>query len=707
MLLSEEAGDADAALAAAERELQIALAEAAAAREAASARKETAARAAAEEEAPHARLVLVRHGQSEWNLANRFTGWVDVDLTEQGILEAREAGRLLAAAGLEIDEVHTSLMRRAIRSAVLMLSTLNQCWLPVRKHLELNEQHAGLLTGENKVSCAQKWGVDQVMAWRRNFEDPPPEIAADSAIQRAIATDRRYDAARVPSRECLSAVSRRVAGLWEGTIAPALQEGRTVLVVTHGNTLRALVAYLDGLAPEDVYHVDLPTATPLLYEFDADGAGAEAPVAGLRHAREHGVWGEREGAARHGRFLVDESRVRAAQQAMRQQVLQDIAYSMVTAPTEDGEIKTAFTAPEARQRLSMIEGEGYTVRQTPPAYFFQESERLEEQARSDLEEFRLSTRLLKVPGQKKRVRCALVLLRHGQSAFNHDKIFTGWADPDLTNRGREEARLAGKMLKVAGVERIAMVHTSLLKRAIKTAWLALDEMDLQWTPVQNTWRLNERNYGELQGRVKADCVKAHGLKQVQRWRRGFSDRPPPWSDATLVETIDRRYDLYRGGDFPPRSESLEDCQQRLRPFLYGELGESMRAAVDAALADAEAGGGEYEVPTVLVVASENVLRGLVMEIEGMTQEQIPLVDVPYAVPLVYQLDSALTPVATPWAEPPLRAGWYLGDPTKVRAVQAEIQADLAVEDADDEEEACLVESFDDERGESVREWRCS
>ena len=259
---------------------------------------------------------------------------------------------------------------------------------------------------------------------------------------------------------------------------------------------------------------------------------------------------------------------------------------------------------------------------------------------------------------------------------------------------------------------------------------------------------------------QADCVKAHGLKQVQRWRRGFSDRPPPWSDATLVETIDRRYDLYRGGDFPPRSESLEDCQQRLRPFLYGELGESMRAAgearggmskrhvpdrpsvtrplrraaVDAALADAEAGGGEYEVPTVLVVASENVLRGLVMEIEGMTQaraaapgralrearsptpsaapslaaqEQIPLVDVPYAVPLVYQLDSALTPVATPWAEPPLRAGWYLGDPTKVRAVQAEIQADLAVDDADDEEEACLVESFDDERGESVREWRCS
>ncbi|EOD04381.1 phosphoglycerate mutase [Emiliania huxleyi CCMP1516] len=256
------AGDADAALAAAERELQIALAEAAAAREAASARKETAARAAAEEEAPHARLVLVRHGQSEWNLANRFTGWVDVDLTEQGMLEAREAGRLLAAAGLEIDEVHTSLMRRAIRSAVLMLSTLNQCWLPVRKHLELNEQHAGLLTGENKVSCAQRWGVDQ----------------------------------------CLSAVSRRVAGLWEGTIAPALREGRTVLVVTHGNTLRALVAYLDGLAPEDVYHVDLPTATPLLYEFDgaapregarrvgrAGGGGAARPLPGVRCPRERGA----------------------------------------------------------------------------------------------------------------------------------------------------------------------------------------------------------------------------------------------------------------------------------------------------------------------------------------------------------------------------------------------------------------------------------
>ena len=120
----------------------------------------------------HGRLILVRHGQSEWNKANRFTGWVDVDLTEQGIADAREAGKLLAAEGLEVDVVHTSLMRRAIRSAVLMLSTLNQCWVPVQKHLQLNEQHSGLLTGRNKLELAQEKGEEQVMAWRRKYDHP-------------------------------------------------------------------------------------------------------------------------------------------------------------------------------------------------------------------------------------------------------------------------------------------------------------------------------------------------------------------------------------------------------------------------------------------------------------------------------------------------------------------------------------------------------
>jgi len=462
---------------------------------------------------PHSRLILIRHGQSEWNLANRFTGWVDVDLTEQGISEAREAGRLLAAEGLLVDEVHTSCLRRAIRSAVLMLSTLNQCWVPIRKHLQLNEQHSGMLTGQNKRELAKEYGVDQVMAWRRKFDEAPPEIDAESVSQRGFEADLRYANDPVPRTESLATVSERVVPLWNATIVPALQAGRTVLVVTHGNTLRALVAHIDGITPDDVFYVDLPTATPLLYEFDAE----------LRHVRQQGLWGER--AARHGRYLVEESRVRAAQDAMRQQVLKNIAVvPLVLSPDattgQASVVREAVTAKSAAKEVTEIDGEGYTVRQfgadgpPRPAYFFQESRRLEQQARDDYREFRLHRQFIKISDQKKRVRCALVLLRHGQSEYNRGKVFTGWADPDLTNRGREEARLAGQMLKATGVKRIEAVYTSLLKRAIKTAWLALDELEMTWTPVHHTWRLNERNYGELQGRVKSECAEEHGLKQA-------------------------------------------------------------------------------------------------------------------------------------------------------------------------------------------------
>ena len=304
------------------------------------------ARAAIEQ--PHARLILVRHGQSEWNRANRFTGWADVDLTEVGISDAREAGKLLAAEGLEVDEVHTSLMRRAVRSAVLMLSTLNQCWVPVRKHLQLNEQHSGSLTGINKRELAREKGEEQVMAWRRQYDAPPPAIAPDNALQLNILGDPRYEAypGDIPSTESLADVCRRVWPLYEETILPSLQAGRTVLVVTHGNTLRALAMKIDGIKEEDIFYTDLPTATPLLYDFDKQ----------LNHLRRHGAWGDRPSAPRHGRYLVSDERVRAAQLAMRQQVSQDIAYS---GPT--GVVEPAFTATEAGSEIAEIDGERYVT----------------------------------------------------------------------------------------------------------------------------------------------------------------------------------------------------------------------------------------------------------------------------------------------------------------------------------------------------------
>ena len=387
------------------------------------------------DEDPFARLILVRHGQSEWNKANRFTGWVDVDLTQQGIAEAREAGKLLAAEGIETDVIHTSFLRRAIRSAYLMLSTLDQCWVPVRKHIGLNEQHSGFLTGQNKRELAQQFGVDQVMAWRRQYNETPPAISTPSGLQLAISSDVRYEGTPVPETESLETVCERVKPIWKDALLPALRAGKTVMVVGHGNTLRALVKLVDGVSGEDSYCLDLPTATPLVYEYDET----------ISHLRAHGYWGDREAAPRHGRYLVDDDRVRAAQDAMRQQAVEDIASpGLLTKAMEDGRIaEAAFTAPAATASVEEIDGESYAVVQRPPSYFernFEEevvpegasmpegassrnsqaeklSERLKEQAYDELESFRLS-KSYRIPGKegtKTPVRIALVLLRHGQS----------------------------------------------------------------------------------------------------------------------------------------------------------------------------------------------------------------------------------------------------------------------------------------------------
>ena len=206
---------------------------------------------AAHMSAVHSQLTIVRHGQSEWNLANRFTGWVDVDLTERGITEARNAGRLLLGAGLQHDLVCTSGLRRAVRTACLCLSESDQCWVPMVKDVRLNEQHSGMLTGHNKRELADKHGVDQVMKWRRTYDCPPPPLLQDDSFQRAICTDERYRGLDVPATESLMLTEARVQEVWNDTIRPALVEGKRVLVVSHGNTLRALVKLVDGVSGAD------------------------------------------------------------------------------------------------------------------------------------------------------------------------------------------------------------------------------------------------------------------------------------------------------------------------------------------------------------------------------------------------------------------------------------------------------------------------
>ena len=212
------------------------------------------------------KLVLLRHGESDWNLENRFTGWTDVDLTPKGIEEARAAGRSLKSAGYRFDLAFTSVLKRAIRTLWIALDELDQMWLPVEKSWRLNERHYGALTGLNKAEMAAKFGEAQVLVWRRSYDTPPP--ALDSGDPRHEAADPRYQGVPVPRSECLKDTVARVIPYWESAIAPAVRAGRRVLVAAHGNSLRALIKYLDSVSDQDIVGLNVPTGIPLVYELD-------------------------------------------------------------------------------------------------------------------------------------------------------------------------------------------------------------------------------------------------------------------------------------------------------------------------------------------------------------------------------------------------------------------------------------------------------
>src|SRR5512135_2137086 len=216
-------------------------------------------------------LVLLRHGESTWNAQNLFTGWVDVDLSEKGEAEARRGGELLHEAGLRPDVVHTSVLRRAIRTAQLALNVADLLWLPVARSWRLNERHYGALQGKNKAQVRERYGEEQFMLWRRSYDVPPPPLAADDEFSQV--DDPRYAALPselVPRTECLKDVVVRMLPYWYDAVVPDLRAGRAVLVAAHGNSLRALVKHLDGLSDEEVVGLNIPTGIPLRYDLDGD-----------------------------------------------------------------------------------------------------------------------------------------------------------------------------------------------------------------------------------------------------------------------------------------------------------------------------------------------------------------------------------------------------------------------------------------------------
>jgi 2,3-bisphosphoglycerate-dependent phosphoglycerate mutase len=246
------------------------------------------------------RLVLLRHGQSTWNQENRFTGWTDVDLTELGREEAQTAGRLLRESGDVFDIAYTSVLKRALRTCWIVLDELDQLWIPMERDWRLNERHYGALQGLNKAETAAKHGAEQTHIWRRSYDIPPPPLALDD--DRHPAHDPRYASLRPedrPATESLKDTVARFLPYWNGTIAPAIRQGRRVLIVAHGNSLRALVKHLDGISDEAIADLNIPTGIPLVYELD----DRLSPV-------EHYYLGDQAAAARAADAVAKQSQTR-------------------------------------------------------------------------------------------------------------------------------------------------------------------------------------------------------------------------------------------------------------------------------------------------------------------------------------------------------------------------------------------------------------
>ena len=216
------------------------------------------------------KLVLIRHGESTWNLENRFTGWTDVDLTETGIEQAKNAGRLLKAEGYDFDLAYTSVLKRATRTLWHVLDEMDRTWLPVINSWRLNERHYGALQGLNKAETAKKYGDGQVLLWRRSYDTPPPPMDAnDPRCERGDPRYAKLLAEQVPLTECLKDTVARVLPFWNESVAPAIKAGRRIVVAAHGNSIRALVKYLDNVSDSDIVGLNIPNGIPLVYELDA------------------------------------------------------------------------------------------------------------------------------------------------------------------------------------------------------------------------------------------------------------------------------------------------------------------------------------------------------------------------------------------------------------------------------------------------------
>ena len=436
------------------------------------------------------KLILIRHGESEMNVKASFTGWIDSDITEEGKREMEHAGRLLLERGyVDIDLVYTSVLKRSIRSSWVVARELNQIFRPVIKSWRLNQRVYGAMEGISKYALVQEIGEEKIAEYRKSLYLRPPPMTSDHPYWHR--NERKYEDINpddIPLTESIADCFERVKPLYENDICQKLKDGKNILVIAHANSLKGIIKLVDSLSNEDIQNIELPNGSPLVYQFDKNmkpihteasfspmnGYFIEDPIVLQIMLEKEKKWGSPDGTIYQGMYsLIDYS---------QSSLITPIMYGLARLNQEREAIEQNYEQIIKENSSISNKYSKYVkdIKVTSSPVLNNNKTKLKKIYKSAIEE------------------PFVVLIRHGKTEYNKLGIFTGWDDAPLAEEGRLGAIKAGQILKMHGIE-FDVVYTSWLSRAIETAWLIVDQLDLLWLPIIKSWRLNERMYGLLTG----------------------------------------------------------------------------------------------------------------------------------------------------------------------------------------------------------------
>lgn len=578
-------------------------------------------------------LFLMRNAEDGLIENNVFTGWIDTDLNEKGLSEVDEAAVLMLKSGYSIDVTYTSLLKRAIRTSILLNVGLSQLYKPIVKHWKLNERCYGALEGRSKSETAKEFGESTVQAIRTEIYVSPPPLNPDHPHWHG--NDRTYGdipPGDLPRGESLKQTMDRAAQYFNEVIKKDIKNGKNVMVVAHANSLRGIVRELEQISDQEAKDlVYFPRAIPLVYKFNKKmepiiGKGSIKPFSGV--------------------FMEDDEVITKAIEREFKYASSVPGMAMVATTPIEANPDPLSNAPAAKGSKTQFDNVLNTLssyeRFMNIASTYADTKELQTSHSYDV--INVTNVRKASQGPKKKEDARLVIIRHGKTGYNRLGVFTGWEDAPLIDSGRAEARKAGQLLKLHGVE-FDVVYTSWLSRAVETAYIVMNELDDLWLPIIKSWRLNERMYGALTGMSKNMIKEKHGEKQFKIWRKSYDVPPPPvtsysasypGNDERYVKNaaeIDLRYSAFESflrsislKKFQlhkkfPKSESLKDCMDRTIPYYKNVIEPE---ALDKG-------------KTVLIASSENAIRGLLMHLMNIPPNRVNEIEIPNGLPLVFDL----------------------------------------------------------------------